>query len=82
MNCEELIQYLSDYIDDGLDEELRADAREHLATCQNCRVALDTTRQMIFLYRETGRQAIPAQRRALLFRRLQEAFDRREQGGL
>ncbi len=74
MNCEELIRYLSDYIDRELDEELRADAQEHLATCRNCRVVLDTTQQMIFLYRRTGRRAIPAERRGRLFRRLQEAF--------
>lgn len=77
MKCEELIQYLSDYIDQDLDEELTAEAQEHLATCHNCRVALDTTQQMIFLYRQTGRQAIPAERRRALFRQLQEAFARR-----
>ena len=77
MKCEELIQYLSDYIDQGLTEELRADAQEHLATCHNCHVVLDTTQQMIFLYRQTGRQSIPAQRRGELFRHLQEAFAKR-----
>lgn len=77
MKCEELVRYLSDYIDQGLDEELRADAQEHLAVCHNCRVVLDTTQQMIFLYRQTGRQSIPAERRGALFRRLQVAFARR-----
>ncbi len=81
MECEELIQYLSDYIDQGLDEELRADAQEHLATCPNCRVVLDTTQQMIFLYRQTGLRAIPAERRQALFRRLQDIFARRKASG-
>ena len=77
MECDELVQYLSDYIDQGLTKDLRKDAEEHLSTCQNCRVVLDTTQQMIFLYREAGRQAIPAERREVLFHHLQEAFAKR-----
>jgi len=74
ISCEHLLQYLSDYIDDELDEELTDVAKHHLATCQNCRVVLDTTMKMIFLYREQGKQVIPAQRRERLFNRLQSAF--------
>lgn len=74
MTCEELLAYLSDYIDRDLDEELTADAQEHLATCHNCRVVLDTTQQTIFLFREQGKRTIPAQRRERLFGRLQDAF--------
>lgn len=74
MNCNELLQYLSDYIDQNLDEELTAEAQEHLATCQNCRVVLDTTQQTIFLFREQGQRTIPAASRRRLFSRLQDAF--------
>lgn len=74
MTCEQLLQYLSDYIDQNLDEELTAAAQEHLATCQNCRVVLDTTQQTIFLFREQGKQTIPAGRRQKLFSQLQAAF--------
>ncbi len=79
MNCEQLIQYLSDYIDRNLSEELTAEASEHLATCRNCHVVLDTTRQTIILYRETGRRGIPVERRADLFDRLQRSLaDRKD----
>jgi predicted anti-sigma-YlaC factor YlaD len=81
MQCEELLTYLSDYIDQDLDEDLRADAQEHLATCQNCRVVLDTTQQTIFLYRQQGQRAIPAARRQRLFDQLQDAFLRRDDDG-
>ncbi|MAT99160.1 MAG: hypothetical protein CL608_18595 [Anaerolineaceae bacterium] len=74
MKCEELLQYLSDYIDHELDEALTAEAQEHLATCQNCRVVLDSTQQTIFLFREQGRRTIPAQSRTRLFNQLQDAF--------
>ncbi|MCA9943007.1 MAG: zf-HC2 domain-containing protein [Ardenticatenaceae bacterium] len=74
MKCEELLQYLSDYIDQELDEELTAEAQEHLATCHNCRVVLDSTQQTIFLFREQGKRTIPAQSRSRLFAQLQDAF--------
>ena len=80
MTCEELLQYLSDYIDQNLDEELTAAAREHLATCENCRVVLDTTQQTIFLFREQGQRTIPAGRRQRLFDQLQDAFLKRNEG--
>jgi hypothetical protein len=78
MNCEELIRYLSDYIDNDLSLDLRADAREHLATCKNCHVMLDTTRLTIALYRTRGEQSLPPVRRAGLFARLKEAVAERD----
>ncbi len=77
MDCEELVTYLSDYIDQNLTEELTAEAQAHLATCLNCRVILDTTQQTIFLYRRQGQRTIPAARRQRLFTQLQEAFLKR-----
>lgn len=74
MKCEELLQYLSDYIDQELSDALTEEAQAHLATCQNCRVVLDSTQQTIFLFREQGKRTIPAQNRARLFNQLQEAF--------
>ncbi len=78
MKCEELLQYLSDYIDQELDEELTSAAQEHLANCRNCRVVLDTTQQTIFLFREQGKRTIPATQRQRLFDQLQNAFLNRE----
>lgn len=75
MQCEELIRYLSDYIDGDLDEELAAAAREHLATCENCSVVLDTTQKTIALYRLNGRrQQIPAERVQSLYDEIAAAF--------
>ena len=80
MTCDELLTYLSDYIDQNLDAELTATAQEHLASCQNCRVVLDTTQQTIFLYREQGRRQIPASRRQRLFDQLEAAFLKKVDG--
>lgn len=79
MDCEELVTYLSDYIDQNLTEELTVEAQAHLATCQNCRVVLDTTQQTIFLYRQQGKRTIPVARRQRLLAQLEEAFLKRPQ---
>ena len=78
MNCEELVRYLSDYIDNNLDDALRADAEEHLRTCRNCHVVLDSTRKTILIYKEVGQQPIPASRREDLFARLQSSLEARK----
>jgi anti-sigma factor RsiW len=75
MQCEDLIRYLSDYIDNNLSEELAAEAREHLATCRNCHVVLDSTQQTILLYRQQGRRlGLPPQRHQALFGQLAEVL--------
>ena len=79
ITCEDLLQYLSDYIDNDLDEELTAAAKDHLASCHNCRVVLDSTQQTIFLFREQGKRTIPAERRERLFGQLQAAFLAKEE---
>jgi hypothetical protein len=81
ISCEDLLQYLSDYIDDDLDQELTDTAKHHLASCHNCRVVLDSTQQTIFLFREQGKRTIPAERRQRLFGQLQAAFlDKEDEG--
>jgi predicted anti-sigma-YlaC factor YlaD len=79
MECDELLTYLSDYIDNDLDGELTREARQHLQTCHNCRVVLNSTEQLIILYREQGHQVIPGKRRQRLFSELEAAFEKRTQ---
>jgi predicted anti-sigma-YlaC factor YlaD len=79
LTCDDLVQYLSEYIDHNLGEALTEAAQEHLATCSNCRVVLDSTMQMILLYRENGKkQVIPATRQQTLFSHLQSAFEQQD----
>ena len=81
MKCDELIRYLSEYIDKELDEDLREEARRHLAECNNCRVTLDTTQKTILLYRSEGKKVIAATRRGPLFERLKKAIEESEEAG-
>lgn len=78
MTCDQLITYLSAYIDNELDEDLTAAALQHLATCQNCQVVLNTTQRTILLGRGQAQRRIPADRRGMLFARLHEAFLRQQ----
>ncbi|RMG87016.1 MAG: zf-HC2 domain-containing protein [Chloroflexi bacterium] len=78
ITCEELLAYLSEYIDNNLDEELSEAAREHLATCHRCNVVLDSTQKAILLYKEHSRElVIPPIRREKLYERIAEAFRQR-----
>jgi len=77
MTCEELVAYLSAYLDNELDQDLTREARQHLATCQNCQIVLNTTQRTILLGRGQAQRTIPADTRGVLFARLQEAFLRR-----
>lgn len=78
MTCEELVSYLSDYLDQNLDEELTVAAQRHLATCQNCRVVVQTTRRVIQLGQAQYQIGLPPDRRDRLFTRLRQAFLTRE----
>lgn len=74
MTCEELVAYLSAYLDNELGEDLTREAREHVATCQNCQIVLNTTQRTIQLGREQGQRLVSADQRGLLFMRVWEAF--------
>lgn len=54
IDCERLVEVLSDYVDGELDESLCSVLEKHIAGCENCRVVVDTLRKTIQLYRETS----------------------------
>jgi hypothetical protein len=53
MNCTDLLSHLSDYFDEQLSADLREELQTHPASCQHCRVVLDTTHQTIEIYKGT-----------------------------
>lgn len=79
MECQDLVRYLSDFIDNNLDDELMQAARDHLATCHNCHVVLDSTQKTILLYRQKGQQeSMKRRRHDALFAQLAEALQQRD----
>jgi anti-sigma factor RsiW len=62
MTCEELIDFLMDYLDGLLSESERLSFEEHLAECPNCVAYLATYQQAIRLGKEAcmvGDEALP-----------------------
>lgn len=57
--CKQLIAQLSSFLDGELDAELCERIQQHLATCPNCRVVVDTTQKTITLYRDAPPEEIP-----------------------
>ncbi|HEX9037143.1 MAG TPA: zf-HC2 domain-containing protein [Ktedonobacterales bacterium] len=74
LTCEDLLAYLSTYLDGALDAELSAAAREHLATCEHCQVVLDSTQRVIVLGEGQRQRRIPEERRSALYERLRAAL--------
>jgi len=75
LTCEDLVRYLSDYLDGDLDEELSQAARDHLATCENCSVVLDSTQKTILLYQEQGQATqLSSGRKDDLYKQIAAAF--------
>lgn len=79
MNCAELVRYLSRYIDNDLDDDLAAAACEHLATCANCQIVLDSAQRTIALGRGLSARVVPTDRREALFMRIQAALAQRDE---
>ena len=77
ITCEDLLQHLSAYLDGELDDTLTQAAQDHLATCENCRVVLDSTQKTILLYKQHGQVVtIPPGRKNALYDQIAAAFTR------
>jgi anti-sigma factor RsiW len=50
-NCHDLLDGLSDFIDEEASAELCAQIQRHMAGCKKCRVVVDTLRKTIKFYR-------------------------------
>src|SRR5689334_5995808 len=50
VNCEQVWQEISNYVDDDIDPSLRSALDQHLHQCQRCTAVLDGTRNVIQLY--------------------------------
>ena len=60
LNCDQLAARMSDLLEWPEDEQLQAEAAEHLATCEACRLVVDEVGEVRRLTRERGRLHLPA----------------------
>ncbi|MCI0535859.1 MAG: zf-HC2 domain-containing protein [Verrucomicrobiales bacterium] len=66
MKCHDLLAWLNDYVDGGIDPAVCKEFEHHLAGCDPCRVVVDTVRKTITLYREAQPYELPAEFREKL----------------
>lgn len=59
LNCREMFERLSEYIDGELDEKLCECFDEHLQDCEPCQRFIATLRRTVELYRESGVDSPP-----------------------
>ena len=66
MNCRDMAEYLSDYVDGDLDESIRKVIDSHGGECPPCRAFVRTLRRTVELVRANPREPLPpALRQAL-----------------
>jgi predicted anti-sigma-YlaC factor YlaD len=59
--CAELQAQLPDYLDGEAKEAICRAIEEHLASCEDCRVVVDTMKKTIALYRAAPRAQVPTE---------------------
>ena len=60
VNCETVLQELSNFIDREIDPALRAEIEAHLKTCHRCSVLHDSLRKVVVLVADERTFEIPA----------------------
>ena len=70
--CSQMLGNLSDYIDGDLQADLCAQIEDHMKTCENCRVVVNTLRKTVELYEKSSEDTdeIPGEVKERLFVKL------------
>ena len=71
LTCKEFLHEVSDYLDEGIDAELKAKLEKHVTECPNCWVIFDTLKKTIQIYKGMDAVPIPADVENRLMRALE-----------
>lgn len=67
-SCQQLLASLGDYVEGDLAPELCQEIERHLASCEHCRVVVDTLNKTITLYHDSAHETeLPSDVRGRLF---------------
>ena len=72
ISCREVIQEISNYIEDDLKEGLRERITEHLKGCHHCTAVLDGARNVILLVCDERTFTLPAGFSQRLYKKLNQ----------
>ena len=75
--CQELVELVTDYLEDALDEERRVRVESHLAECEGCRAYLEQMRATIAATGRLREADVPDESVAPLTQAFREAIGRR-----
>jgi predicted anti-sigma-YlaC factor YlaD len=73
VNCRNVVKELSNYLDEALDQTLKASIEMHLSNCEDCRLVVDTTKKTIQIYCNAEPLPLPEDTRI----RLRQALEKR-----
>lgn len=59
MDCNEVLEQLSEYLDDSAREELCREIEQHLGRCRDCHLYVDSVRKTIVLYQSDRSVEMP-----------------------
>jgi anti-sigma factor RsiW len=59
VTCSDFLKELTDYLDDSMDAQTRAELEDHLQWCHNCFVICNTTKRTIEIYRDSHLYELP-----------------------
>jgi anti-sigma factor RsiW len=71
LTCKEFLNEVSDYLDEGIDAELKAKLEKHITECPNCWVIFDTMKRTIQIYKGMDPYPIPSDVESRLMRALE-----------
>ena len=74
MNCEQLAENLTDFMEGELSDEEEAEALEHLSTCSSCETVLANTEGAIGLLAEHGSAGISEKQSSELLQKIMGHF--------
>ncbi len=60
LTCKRFLQEMTDFLEEKLDPEVRAELQKHLNECPNCWVVCDTTKKTIKVFKGMQAQLLPA----------------------
>jgi len=66
VTCSEFLKELTDYLDESMDAQTKAELEDHLQWCHNCYVVCDTTKKTIEIYRDSQLYELPEDLRTRL----------------
>ena len=70
MNCKQVVQQLSDYLDGELTPALRHELSQHLCECKDCELVVNQTKLTVEIYCDAEMVDLPQQVRTRLHQAL------------